>query len=141
MTACKLSSQRLCNINIRKLFKVSPVIAGILAALVYGSWAAFVNSEHGTIIWVKAGLGQGTYAFFSTWIVTNTALKSLAFFGSRWWAQLLSFLTSFLVMITFPLTIHTLLGTVDILQAIAPGLIWGSVYINIVIRLQLQSTR
>ena len=50
----------------RKLFRLAP----LLAAVVFGGWAAFVNSEYGLFVLVRSGLGQGVYAFFSTWIVT-----------------------------------------------------------------------
>lgn len=119
-----------------KPFSVTPVLAGVLAALVYGSWAAFVNSEHGTAMSVKAGLGQGSYALFSTWIVTAAAIRSLNYFGYAPRDKLLAFTLTFLIMLMIPVVIHALLGTEDVLEAITPGLIWGSFYIGAVLRIQ-----
>ncbi len=103
--------------------------APILAALVFGSWAAFVNSEYGILVLVRTGLGQGVYALFSTWIVTRTvagvmnrmAGNSLRFFSS--------FAAGFIVMLSIPLAIHTVLGTPEVLLAIAPGVLWGTIFI------------
>lgn len=52
-----------------------------------------------------------------------------SFAGSGAQAVLLSFVASFLVMISIPLTIHHALGTPEILNAILPGILWGSGYI------------
>ena len=104
-------------------------MAPVLAAVVFGSWAAFVNSEYGLLVLIRSGLGQGIYAFFATWIVTRTAANVFAFTGGGPHGLIMSFIASFLVMICFPLTIHHALGTPEILNAILPGVLWGSGYI------------
>lgn len=109
--------------------------------LVYGAWAAFVNLDHGSEMALRAGLGQGAYAFASTWLVTGTAQHLLARLGYRPRGLLLSFLITFSVMLSIPLLIHTLLGTADIGEAILPGLLWGSGYILLVLRLELRRQR
>lgn len=90
---------------------------------------------------VRSGLGQGSYAFFSTWIVTATARKTLRHFGPNWQGISLSFLSSFSIMLIFPITIHAILHTPDVVEAILPGLIWGSIYIALVIRINLKKTK
>lgn len=109
------------------------IFAAILAFLIYGSWAGWVNSEYGLAITLRAGLGQGIYAFFSTWVVTAVARKILYKYGLNWKGMLISFLVTFLVMLAFPVVIHNILMTPDIIEAILPGLIWGSGYIAVVI--------
>lgn len=104
--------------------------------MIYGSWAAFVNLDHGTPMALRAGVGQGLYAFASTWLVTATAQQLLARFGYTSAAITLSFVLTFCLMLSLPLLIHTLLGTADILEAIVPGLIWGSGYILLVLRVE-----
>ncbi len=103
--------------------------APILAALVFGSWAAFVNSEYGTFVLVRTGLGQGIYALFSTWIVTRTVSEVMRFTHGHSLRFLVSFVSGFIVMVSIPLALHAALGTPKILLAIAPGILWGSVYI------------
>ena len=105
------------------------IFAATLAFLIYGSWAGWVNSEYGLVISLRAGLGQGVYAFFSTWVVTAVARKILYKFGLNWKGMLMSFLVTFQVMLAFPVVIHNILMTPDIIEAILPGLIWGSGYI------------
>ncbi len=101
----------------------------VLAGLVYGSWAALCNIEYGSWIALKAGLGQGGYALFSTWIVTWVAVNLYLWCKKGWLGFLLGFVCSFLVMLSIPIAIHSLLNTPNMWSAIMPGLIWGSGYI------------
>jgi len=115
--------------------------APLLAALVFGSWAAFVNSEYGLYVAMRSGIGQGTYALFSTWIVSRTAGAVFSFTGNGAQSVLLSFVASFLVMVSIPLTIHHALGTPEVLDAILPGILWGSGYIATYIWFLFQTSR
>ena len=108
----------------------------MLAGIIYGSWAAYSNSDHGIHAAKLAGLGQGLYALFSTYIVTLTTYycfhktKQNSLIKQSLTCRLtLSFFISFLVMLSIPIIIHSLLLTPDILEAITPGLIWGSGYV------------
>lgn len=103
--------------------------APLLAAFVFGGWAAFVNSDYGLLVSVRSGLGQAVYALFSTWIVGRTATNVFSFADGRAQGVLLSFVASFLVMLSIPLTIHYALRTPETLNAILPGMLWGSGYI------------
>jgi len=111
----------------KRLFRFAP----LLAAVVFGGWAAFVNSEYGLFVSARSGLGQAIYALFSTWIVTITAANVFSRFGGGAQGFLAGFAASFLAMISIPLTIHHALGTPEIFNAILPGILWGSGYISI----------
>lgn len=100
-----------------------------MAAVVFGGWAAFVNSEYGLYVLLRTGLGQGLYALFSTWIVSKTAADVYRFAGGKWRGFFVGFVASFLIMVSIPLVIHYILGTPEIIAAILPGIIWGSGYI------------
>lgn len=115
------------------------LLAATLAFIVYGGWAAWVNSEYALAVTLRAGIGQGTYAFFSTWFVTAVARKVLSVYGPRWKGMLASFSAAFLVMLAFPLSIHAVLMTPDVMEAILPGLVWGSGYIAFVIRFSVRA--
>ena len=104
-------------------------VAPILAGLVFGSWAAYVNREYGTFVLVRTGLGQGVYALFSTWIVTHTVAEVMNFTKGNSLRFLFGFASGFIVMVSIPLAIHTALGTPEIVLAIAPGVLWGSIFI------------
>ena len=97
--------------------------------LVYGGWAIFANFEHGRSAWLMAGIIQGIYAFGSTLAITVVAYWAYIRIGSGIQGILCSFGLSFLVMLSIPVSIHTVAGTPDILQTILPGLIWGSGYL------------
>ena len=107
--------------------------------LIYGVWAAFVNLDHGNEMALRAGLGQGAYAFVSTWLVTGAARELLARLGYHTLALVLSFLITFSLMLSIPLLLHALLGTVDVWEAILPGLIWGSGYIIFVLWIDVRA--
>ena len=103
--------------------------APILAGLVFGSWAACVHSEYGTFVLVRTGLGQGIYALFSTWIVTHTVADVMDFPRRNSLRFFFGFASGFIVMVSIPLAIHLALGTPEIVLAIAPGVLWGSIFI------------
>lgn len=103
--------------------------APLIAAIVFGGWAAFVNSEYGLFVLLRTGLGQGLYALFSTWIVSKTAADVYRFAGGKLRGFVAAFIASFMIMISIPLAIHYLLRTPEIFVAILPGIIWGSGYI------------
>ena len=103
--------------------------APLLAALVFGGWAAFVNSEFGLIVSIRSGMAQAVYALFSTWIVSKTVVSTFSFARLGISRMLWSFVVSFLVMMSIPLSIHYALATPRITSAILPGAIWGSGYI------------
>lgn len=108
-----------------RIFRFAP----LLAAVIFGAWAAYVNREYGIFILVRSGLGQGAYALCSTWIVGRVATDVFAFAGHTTQGRVWSFVSSFLAMVSIPLTIHNLIGTPEITYAILPGIIWGSGYI------------
>lgn len=110
--------------------------SAILAALVYGAWAAYANAEHGSFIAARSGLGQGIYAFVSTWLVAMVAFKSVGFSNNRILQIFIAFTLTFLVMLTIPLVIHMVLQTPNVWQAILPGLVWGSGYILVLLWLK-----
>ena len=74
---------RLLSMHRKKFLKSgnANILAAILAFLIYGSWAGWVNSEYGSAVALRAGLGQGINAFFSTWAVTAVARKMLEKIG------------------------------------------------------------
>lgn len=111
--------------------ELTPYINATAAMVIYGGWAVFANFEHGRAAWLTAGVIQGFYAFASTLTVTVIAKKAFFKFGCGTKGLLLGFLTSFFIMLLFPLTIHTVAGTPDIIETITPGLIWGSGYLAI----------
>jgi len=104
------------------------VSISILAGLAYGFWAAYANYEYGTKIMLLAGGAQGIYAFFSTWIVTSIAHKALLICGVTITGAVLSFCASLSAMIAIPSFVHWVINTPNVLQAVLPGLVWGSLY-------------
>lgn len=105
------------------------ILNAFAAMIVYGAWAVYANFEHGAHAWQMAGTVQGIYAFISTLTVTVIAQWMYTKCGFGAFGILMGFCASFSVMLAFPLSIHSLVGTPDILQTILPGLVWGSGYL------------
>lgn len=64
-----------------------------------------------------------------SWIVTHTVAEVMKFTQAHSLRFLVSFISGFVVMVSIPLAIHATLGTPEILLAIAPGVLWGSIFI------------
>ena len=116
-------------------------LAPIAAAVVFGGWAALVNVPHGAGFAIRAALGQGIYALFSTRLVTWAALAVWARNADASLRFAKAFLAGFVVMLSIPLLVHSLLGTPEILAAMLPGAVWGSGYIAIYLLLQTHRER
>ena len=106
-----------------------PVVAAILALLVYGLWAAAVNLEHGLSVAVRAGMGQGAYAFVATLLIASLALNTYRRLHYTHFALVLAFVLSATLMVAIPLSVHTVIHTPDKWQAMSLGLVWGLAYI------------
>lgn len=106
-----------------------PIVAALLAFVIYGCWAYYANHEHGIDKALPAGIAQGAYAFFSTLIVGEMAKRLCLKLGMNIKSIVISFALTFVVMLLIPLIIHSALKTPDIMETILPGLIWGSGYI------------
>lgn len=109
--------------------KLSITATALLAAFIYGTWAGFANMEYGTMIWLKAAIIQGGYAFISTLSITHIAKFVFLRFKCGISGILTGFTASFIVMVAIPFAVHTLAGTPDLWQTILPGIIWGSIYL------------
>lgn len=105
-----------------------PLVAAFAALLIYGSWAACVNLDHGFKAALKAGAGQGAYAFIATLLVGTLTIKFFRRLGATIFAAVITFFAAFSVMLAIPLIVHMWLGTPDILEAISLGLVWGAGY-------------
>lgn len=105
------------------------ILSASAAAIGYGGWAVFANSDHGLHIAISAGVIQGTYAFLTTLLITIVAQKIYQKTKCGIRGVLTGFFVSFLVMLAIPLGVHNYFGTPNIWQTITPGLIWGSIYL------------
>ena len=110
--------------------KLNPWQISFFAALIYGFWAGWVNSDHGSDIALKVGLIQASYAFLSTALVTFIAQKLLEKFNFSSAARVIALLASWVVMLSIPVLLHTWQNTPDLIEAILPGAIIGTLYLG-----------
>lgn len=106
-----------------------PLIAAVLAMLIYGGWAGAVNAEHGLSIAVRSSLGQGLYAFAATFGTGFLAIKTYQSINHQKIGFILGFIFSFALMLSIPYAVHTLLATPNKWEAMSLGLIWGTFYL------------
>jgi len=125
----------------------------LLAALFYGSWAAYSNYEYGIEPFLVAGLVQGSFAFAATlalalvvsWLLRwqrqtrkhptfQRADEEIPLPTSTVYQSAQVFVIVSILLATIPATLHYAAGTPDILQAMLPGLILGNGYLIVLIR-------
>lgn len=103
-------------------------VAGVVAFLVYGGWAFWVNMQDSVEMGVRAGLLQGSYSllltFSSTLLMERLYARLRHVPGGLW----LSMLVMAAVLWSIPWSIHLLAGTPYILMTVLPGFLIGCVY-------------
>ncbi len=108
---------------------LAPLLNAIAAAAVYGGWAAYANSEHPTMVWLRAAIVQGSTSFGITLTITLLALYAYKRAGQGRRGIAIGWLISATMMAIIPSLLHMAAGTPNILHTILPGLIIGSVYL------------
>jgi len=104
------------------------VISGIAGFLVYGGWAFWINSSHGTAMGISAGILQGSYSFVLTLTTTlvmeylMATLKGIPFRG------VLTVVLVSAITLSVAYSLQWLNGTPEILFTILPGFFIGAVY-------------
>ena len=107
---------------LRSLFSAA---AGFVA---YGSWAYWVNADHGSAVGLRAGLVQGSWSFSLTLVMTLAMEWLLTSLETTGIAALLTFLITILVLFAGSFGVNWLAGTPEILITILPGFAVGAVY-------------
>lgn len=101
---------------------LAPAIGGFLA---YGTWAFFCNLNHGQAMGVQSGLVQGSLSFTIT-LVSNFVMESIYRFCQN---RFLAIIMTSLLIIGTSYSVNWLVGTPEILMTIAPGSIFGTIYV------------
>ena len=99
-------------------------LAGLAGFAVYGAWAYYANSDHGTMVAMRSGLVQGGYSLLLTFVMTLVTEFMFARLGSLW----LTSATVSVILFLSAYTIHMLVGTPEILMTILPGYVIGTIY-------------
>lgn len=112
----------------RRSATLRSVLAGLVGAALYGSWAFVVNRDHGADVALTAALTQAFVSFSATFAVTAT-METLARTAlSLPLRFLFSSLGGFGLAALYTLGMHLWMGTPEVLKTAAPSLIVGSVY-------------
>ena len=120
---------------------LAATLSALAAMFVYGGWAAYANFEYGRDVWLVSATVQGVYAFISTLTVTVCAQWVYMKCGRGARGIVVGFGISFILMLSIPVGVHSLVGTPNIVQTILPGLIWGALYLLGYLALQEKAFR
>lgn len=104
------------------------LISGILAFLIYGAWATYANSNYGLAIALRSGLIQGLLSLLVTMSMTygmEIIFARIKWFGLRFIFTAFGPLI-FVILIMF--LVHSIIGTPNIFETIAPSMIVGIIY-------------
>ena len=105
------------------------IFSAILAGVGYGGWAVYINLEAGLSMALLSGAVQAVYAFATTFFITSFARRVFTRFHCRIRGGLTAFILSVIFMVCVPFAVHAAAGTMNIVETIAPGVIWGTIYI------------
>ena len=114
---------------IRSHVQAFDLLSGILAALVYGGWAVFVNWGDGVRIAAVTGSVQASYAFTSTLFLTYIVRQVYLKLGRALWGMVTGFMVGLTIIVSLPWALQSLVGNPNTLATILPGIIWGSIYV------------
>lgn len=110
----------------------SKTLRGFLAAaggfLIYGSWAFFINYEHGLPAAIKAGFTQGGYSFTLTLTMAFYMEWLFGLSGNPKWQFSLTFVTTCLLIYCTSWGVNALAGTPKIFLTILPGAVFSTLY-------------
>ncbi len=99
----------------------------LIAAITYGSWSAYSNSEHGVHASINAGLTQGMVSFISTWLLRTIVFALFNRLNEPSATKVFAICSA--GMIALPVSTHLMSNTPNIVQAIAPSMIIGHCYL------------
>lgn len=112
--------KKICNSGLVRTF--GPALLGFLA---YGGWAFFCNISHGLKMGIQSGLVQGTLSFAIT-LVFNSLMELLFRKTNHKWPTIA---ITCVLFIGTSYWVNVWVGTPEVLWTIAPGAIFGSIYV------------
>ena len=108
--------------------RLSGLVPALLALLIYGSWAFYVNWSHGVSYAVSAFVAQGIASFATTLLLTRLIEFLYHRFPNRVSKAALTPVASIGVIGLALYAIHALSRTPDILLTITPSMLIGFAY-------------
>jgi len=104
------------------------IAMAIAALLLYGTWAWFANSSHGSAAAWKAFATQGFVSFSVTFFIT-AVMEALSRIGANCVLQFIYAAGGAIVLtVTYTVGMHWFMGTPEIFNTAAPVLTLGSIY-------------
>ncbi len=96
--------------------------SAILAFIIWGAWAFYVNGDAGFNTRLTSGLAQGTASLIITLVMVRAVTEIYNRLPDKPWRPLLPAVLTVCVTGSVLVLVHTLVGTPRILPTIAPAL-------------------
>ena len=96
--------------------------SAIQAMLLWGGWSFYINSKTSLSSGIKSGIAQGLASFCLTLIVVFLVSKLFSKIQNKVLKYIAPTLIVVSMLLTFLVTVHTLVGTPEILKTISPPL-------------------
>lgn len=108
------------------------LISATAGFLFYGSWAFWVNHDHGVGMGLRAACVQGSYSFMLTLIMTGL-IEGLFTLNNRFFANQKLIIWSTIIcscalIFTTSWSINVLAGTPEVLRTVILGYVVGGIY-------------
>ena len=104
------------------------LVPPFMGLLFYGSWAYWVNTDHGTGVAFKAACTQGAYSFIITLVLALVVESLFKLFHSRPLRNIWVGAVACLVLYSTSWGVNALTGTPNILLTILPGAAVSTIY-------------
>jgi penicillin amidase len=112
----------------KKKFTNRVIASGIIAFLLYGSWAVYANNEYGLLITLRSGLTQGLLSMTVTMVMTLAMEKVFSRIKPAILRFILTALGPLVTLITLMAFVHWIVGTPRIIKTIFPSVVIGTIY-------------
>lgn len=106
----------------------SVLISGIIAFLLYGSWAVYANNDYGLFIALRSGFAQGLISLFVTMIMTFAMEQVFAKVKLRGLRFIFTAFGPLTILLGLMIFVHWLIGTPQILKTVLPSITVGTLY-------------
>lgn len=104
------------------------VLPATLAFILWGGWAAYINSRHGTAEALRSGLAQGIASFAITIFLTFSVARLHGSLRQRFARAVLPALATVTLTGSLLVALHTLAGTPEVLATVVPPITVAALY-------------
>jgi hypothetical protein len=104
------------------------LLPSTLAFVLWGGWAAYINSQHGTAEAVRSAIAQGIASFVITIFLTFSVARLHGVLRQRFARAVLPALATVTLTGSLLVALHSLAGTPEVLATVVPPITVAALY-------------